>query len=146
VTTTEELLEAKTRIQNPAKGVSFTPRKKPQISNDPAWEYAEADMLLSIPEVPSTPGGLQDHIITIWSAMVETVEAVKANMGKQKRYELEIFRLSEDLYGLRLVASRLLNLVGQPSDGTSESLRAPDNWTIWSNQLSIVTNQLNNLL
>jgi hypothetical protein len=33
------------------------------------------------------------------------------------------------------------NLVAQGYDlKTSESLRAPDNWTIWSNQLSIVTN------
>jgi hypothetical protein len=124
VTTSEELLEAKTRIQNPAKGVSFTPRKKPRFSNDPTWEYAEADMLPSIPEIPDTPGGLQDHIVTNWSAMLETVAAVKANMGKQKRYESEIFRLSEDLDGLRSVASRLLNLVGQPSDGTRYDLFA----------------------
>jgi hypothetical protein len=62
VTMVEELEDAKARIMNPAKGVSFTPRKKPRFLTDSSWEYAEADVLPRIPEVPSTPGGLQDHI------------------------------------------------------------------------------------
>jgi hypothetical protein len=31
------------------------------------------------------------------------------------------------------------------SSRLSESVRTPDNWTIWSNELSIVTNELNNV-
>jgi hypothetical protein len=42
---------------------------------------------------------------------------MKANMLKQKCYELEIVCLGEDINDLQLVASRLLNLVGQPADG-----------------------------
>lgn len=38
-------------------------------------------------------------------------------MGKQKRYESEIFRLSEDIDDLRSLASQLVGLVGLPSDG-----------------------------
>jgi hypothetical protein len=124
VTTVEELDDAKKRILNPSKGVSFTPRKKPRFSTDSTWEYAEADNLPAIPEVPRTAEGLQDHIVKNWSAMLLTVEAVKSTLGKQKRYESEIHRLSEDLDGLRSVASRLLSLVGQPSDGTRYDLFA----------------------
>jgi hypothetical protein len=117
--TPEELTDATTRIRNPAKGVSFTPRKKPRFSMDSTWDYAETDVLPSIPEVPVSPGGLHDHIVQNWSAMLRTVEAMKSNMSKQKRYEFKIYRLSsEDLDGLHSVASHLLSLVGQPSDGT----------------------------
>jgi hypothetical protein len=124
VTTEEELLDAKARVLNPAKGVSFTPRKKPRFSSDASWEYAEEDLLPTISEAPGGAEDLQDHIAENWSSMLKTVEAVKANSSKQKRYESEIVRLSEDVNDLRSLASRLLNLVGQPSDGIKYDLYA----------------------
>jgi hypothetical protein len=54
--------------------------------------------------------------------MLKTVEMVKGNMGKQKRYETEILRLSEDIDDLRSLASRLISLVGLPSDGIKYDL------------------------
>jgi hypothetical protein len=56
--------------------------------------------------------------------MLKMVELVKANMSKQKRYESEIVRLSKDINDLRSLASRLLNLVGQPLDGIKYDLYA----------------------
>jgi hypothetical protein len=109
---------------NPAKGVSFTPRKKTRFSLDPSWEYAEEDLLPTISEAPGGSDGLQDHIAENWSSMLKTVEAVKSNASKQKRYESEIVRLSEDVNDLRSLASRLLNLIGQPSDGIEYDLYA----------------------
>jgi hypothetical protein len=49
VTASKELLDAKGRIQNPVKGGSFMPRKKHRFSTDSTWDYAEADVLPSIP-------------------------------------------------------------------------------------------------
>jgi hypothetical protein len=51
---TIELLEAKERVLNPAKGVSFTPRKKPWFSSNSSLEYAEEDLL---PTILEPPGG-----------------------------------------------------------------------------------------
>jgi hypothetical protein len=124
VTSEEELLATKERVMNPAKGVSFTPRKKPRFSSDPSWEYAEEDVLPAIAEAPEADGDLQEHIVQNWTAMLKTVELVKANMSKQKRYESEIVRLGEDINDLRSVASRLMNLVGQPADGIKYDLFA----------------------
>jgi hypothetical protein len=124
VTTEEELLEAKAWVLNLAKGVSFTPRKKPRFSLESSWEYAEEDLLPTISEAPGGSDGLQDHIAENWSSMLKTVEAVKSNASKQKRYKSEIVRLSEDVNDLRLLASRLLNLVGQSSDGIKYDLYA----------------------
>jgi hypothetical protein len=77
VTTKEELLDAKVRVLDPAKGVSFTPRKKPRFLSESSWEYAEDELLPAIEEAPSTTEGLQDHIVNNWSAMLKTVEMVR---------------------------------------------------------------------
>jgi hypothetical protein len=102
------LLDTKARVLNPAKGVSFTPRKKSRFSLDSSWEYSEEDLLLTILEAPPGSKGLKDHIAENWSSMLKTVEVVKSNASKQKRYKSEIIRLSEDVNDLRLLASRLL--------------------------------------
>lgn len=124
VTTKEELLATKERVMNPAKGVSFTPRKKPRFSLDPTWEYAEEDVLPTIAEAPNLDDELQEHILQNWGAMIRTVELVKANMLKNKQYELEIVRLGEDIDDFRLLASRLMSLVGTPADGIKYDLFA----------------------
>jgi hypothetical protein len=124
VSSKEELLVTKERVMDPAKGVSFTPRKKPRFSSDPTWEYAEADILPSITEAPEAGEDLQEHIVQNWSAMLRTVETVKAGLSKQKRYETEIVRLGEDINDLRSLASRLLSLVGQPAEGMKYDLFA----------------------
>jgi hypothetical protein len=56
--------------------------------------------------------------------MIKAVASVKVYMSKQKRYKSEIFRLSDDINNLRLLSSRLLNLVGQPSDSVKYDLDA----------------------
>lgn len=124
VTTKEELLATKERVMNPSKGVSFTPRKKPRFSSEPTWEYAEEDVLPTIAEAPNSDDELQEHIVQNWGAMIRTVELVKANMSKNKRYESEIVRLGEDINDLRSLASRLMSLVGTPADGIKYDLFA----------------------
>lgn len=109
---------------NPAKGVRFTTRKKPQFSSDPPWEYAEEDILQPIAEAPEAGEDPQEHIVKNLSAMLKNNELVKANMSKQKRYESEIVRLGEVINDLRLLALQLMSLVGQPSDGIKYDLFA----------------------
>jgi hypothetical protein len=120
VTMKEELIAANERVMNPSKGVSFTPRKKPQFSSDPSWEYPEEGILPPIAEAPEAEKDLQEHIMQNWSAMLNNVELVKAHMLKQKRYESEIVCLGEGINDLRLLASQLMSLMGQPSDGINK--------------------------
>jgi hypothetical protein len=124
VSSREELLVTKERVMDMAKRVSFTSRKKPRLPSAPTWEYAKADILPSIREAPEAGEDLQDHIVQNWSAMLRTVETVKAGLLKQKRYETEIVWLGEDINDLRSLASWLLSLVCQPAEGMEYDLFA----------------------
>jgi hypothetical protein len=52
----KELAVVKSRIQDPASGVSFSPRKKPRFLDD-SWEFADLEMLPAIEEGPEDIGG-----------------------------------------------------------------------------------------
>jgi hypothetical protein len=56
--------------------------------------------------------------------MIKAVALVKVNISKQKRYKTKIVRLSEDINDLWSLSSRLLNIVGQPSDSIKYNLYA----------------------
>jgi hypothetical protein len=58
---------------NPAKGVSFTSRKKPRFSEDSSWEYTKEELLPSILEAPGDVEALQDHIAENWLVMIKAV-------------------------------------------------------------------------
>jgi hypothetical protein len=117
VSTVEELLDAKDRVLNPARGVSFTTRKKPRFSSGLMDDYADIEVMPTIGELPDSPQGLQDHMTDNWSAMIKTVDAVKSNVARNKRYEVKITRLSNDMNQLRALATRLNSLLGPPTDG-----------------------------
>jgi uncharacterized coiled-coil protein SlyX len=117
VTTVEELLDAKDRVVNPARGVSFTPRKKPRFSSGMLDDYSDVEVMPSIGELPSSPEGVQEHMMDNWAAMIKTVDAVKGNAARSRRYEAEITRLSEDMDQLRALSTRLHSLLGSPTEG-----------------------------
>jgi hypothetical protein len=54
----EELLDTKIHVLHPAKGVSFTPRRKPRFSSNYSWEYAEDELLPAINEFPPSIEGI----------------------------------------------------------------------------------------
>jgi hypothetical protein len=76
VTTPEELFDVKDRM-TAGSGMSFTPRKKPRFSPESSYEYVKADLLPTIGEAPSSPGGVQDHMTEHWSDMVNTIHILK---------------------------------------------------------------------
>jgi hypothetical protein len=79
VSTVDELLDAKDRVLNPARGVSFTPRKKPRFLSGIMDDYFDIEVMPTIGELPASPQGLQEHMTDNWSAIIKTVDAVKGN-------------------------------------------------------------------
>jgi hypothetical protein len=126
VETPDELKAVLGRIANPAKGVTFTPRKKPKFSGDEShWDYVDVGSMPVIEEAPQEDdGNLQDHIMVNWGTLVKTVEAIKTTAAKSTKYEDEIHRLGEDVDGLNALMSRLQSLMGSPKDGMSFDLFA----------------------
>ena len=84
----DELKAVLGRIANPAKGVTFTPRKKPKFSGDEShWDYVDVASMPAIEEAPQEDDvNLQDHIMVNWGTLVKTVEAIKSTAAKSTKY------------------------------------------------------------
>jgi hypothetical protein len=86
--------------------------------------YPDLKVMPSNQELPSTPQGLSGHMADNWHAVVKTVDVIKGNATRNKRYESESTRLSNGMDQLRALSTRLNSLLGNPIDGIQFGLIA----------------------